>query len=97
MERENNMARKRKNPKSFRPPEPSLFRQALLHDRPLIINFFKQYPNTYITSEDLMHYLNLQASSQSSLYVGIKLINKETDFVITSVRGKGYIHYIEEN
>lgn len=89
------MARKRKiiNNK----PEPSPFRKALLHDRPLIIDFFKQYPDTLITSAELVRFLPLQASSQSSVAVGIKLINKETDFKISSIIGHGYVYYKEQD
>jgi hypothetical protein len=90
------MARKKKDLKLFN-THYSPFRQALLHDRPLIINFFKEYPNTIITSTDLMNYLDLEASSQSSVSVGIKLINKETDLEITTIPSKGYVYYTEEN
>lgn len=78
-------------------PEPSPFRKALLHDRPLIIDFFKQYPNTIITSTDLMRFLPLQANSQSSVCVGIKLINRETDFRISSIIGHGFVYYKEQD
>lgn len=97
MARKKNRCRhKKRYPEGYFDPTPSSFLQDLLHDRPLIINFFKRNPNTLITSKDLMKYLNLTVRSPSSVSVGIKLINRDTDFKIESIRGHGYVHYTEE-
>lgn len=97
MARKKNRCRhKKRYSEHYFDPKPSPFKEALLHDQPLIINFFKRNPNTLITSKDLMKYLNLTLRSSSSVSVGIKLINRDTDFKIETIRGHGYVHYTEE-
>lgn len=66
-----------------------------LHNREIVINYFKENPNVWVTGKFLstLPHVNVLNSSQFSII--IKRINQYTDFKIESKRGKGYIHHGE--
>lgn len=71
-----------------------IYMEWVLHDRPLIIEFFKQVPNIWVTSKEIAKNIHLlSAKSQSAISQSIKRINQYTDFKIESKSGKGYIYH----
>ena len=66
-----------------------------LIDSETVLNYFKNNPNRYITSYEIMNNTHLENDSQSSVSRTIKAINYYTNFNIESKIGGngGYIYY----
>ena len=66
-----------------------------LIDSETVLNYFKNNPNRYITSYEIMNNTHLENDSNSSVSRTIQAINYYTDYTIESkaCRNGGYIYY----
>ena len=66
-----------------------------LIDSETVLNYFKNNPNRYITSYELMNNTHLENDSNSSVSRTIQAINYYTNYTIASkpTRNGGYIYY----
>lgn len=66
-----------------------------LIDSETVLNYFKNNPNRYITSYEIMNNTHLENDSQSSVSRTIQAINYYTNYIIESkaVKHGGYIYH----
>ena len=68
-----------------------------LHNREIVISYFKDNPNVFVTGKFLSTLPNVKVNFPSQFSSIIKRINQYTDFKIEPKKGKGYIHYEEQD
>lgn len=63
-----------------------------LHNREIVINYFKENPNVWVTGKFLSTLPHVKVLNPNQFSSIIKRINQYTDFKIETKRGKGYIY-----